>query len=1232
MDFQFSGTKRFKVLRKLGEGGMGAVYECRDQETGLEVALKTLPFSAASTLLQFKDEFRQFQGIHHQNLVSLGELFEEEGRWHFTMELVRGVDFMAHVRNDPSSPIRLATPTADTVSSFDNSMAKGFGGSLANTDALRATLTQLARGLSALHEAGKVHRDVKPSNILVTKDGRVVLLDFGIATDISRSEQLSRSQIVGTPHYMAPEQAAAVPVTPAADWYAVGAMLYEALTGCLPLEGTLLQILEEKQWRQPRDPREIDAGIPDDLATLALKLLAIRPEDRPTAADVLKLLGDTTPHSAPSAISVSHTDQQSPFVGREAELAALETCWESVNHGRTAAAVYVHGESGVGKSALVNRFADAVRAEDSSGVVLAGACYEHEAVPYKAIDGVVDALSRYLARAPAATAAALLPRHAAALAHAFPVLWRVEAFAASPRPRVQVDPVEQRSRVFSSLRELLTRLADRSPLLICIDDLQWADADSLALLGEILRPPDSPALLVVATVRANTENERLHLPIGPAALPSGGTVLNLGRLPDARAREIAETLTRRVGPNKKLDIDAMVREAQGYPLFLQELVRYHAVARDPSFKPVALEDALWSRIDALDESTQRLLHVTALAPAGIMQGTATRAAGIEGAEAIRHIKHLKVAHLVRTTGGTRATDFIEPYHGRVRDAIRARLPQGVARSLHRRLALAMETGGVLEYEELALHWHEAGEPERAAECARRAALRAEEALAFDRAAAYYRMVDELITLPTAERRELLVRLGDALANGGRSQEAAKVFSEAAKGANPREARDLARRAAEHLLRSGHMNEGLEQLRRVLQTVDVSYPETARQAIASIVWSKTKLAFRGLGFDMVDESSASSEMLARVDACWAATTGLFVADALRGADFHLRHLLLALSVGEPHRVIRGLAFHSINYVIGGHKYRADAMKVLERARALSDQYPSAYGQAFLPLSEATIAYLSGDWLDAIRHSRAAIDQFRSTCRGVSWELATARQLIFWSLAHTGSVSELAHLAYPNLREILEASDHYAAMSIRTGLPNNVIWLAQDDAVGARREADQAIAVWSNSDAFLQHLMNVYAQTGIDLYEGKVKDAFERAMAERKRLADAGIGRVELDRIHLNDVATRASLAAAASAPPDERHVYLEAARRDVAAMLKEKAPWGRALASAHRAALLRLEGHEDAKAAAGRAVAELRSSHLDLHASTCAFAAGLDDTDAQTFFTQQGIKRPERFARVFSPGW
>jgi serine/threonine protein kinase len=148
---------RFEIVRHLGAGGMGTVYEAFDREHLTRIALKVLRHVAPESLLRFKREFRSLQNLHHPNLVRLGELIGGDESWLFTMELVEGVRFLDHIR--PAGAI-----------GFDDAR-------------LRDAFGQLVDGLAALHAIGKVHRDVKPSNALVASNGRVVLLDLGLVLD-----------------------------------------------------------------------------------------------------------------------------------------------------------------------------------------------------------------------------------------------------------------------------------------------------------------------------------------------------------------------------------------------------------------------------------------------------------------------------------------------------------------------------------------------------------------------------------------------------------------------------------------------------------------------------------------------------------------------------------------------------------------------------------------------------------------------------------------------------------------------------------------------------------------------------------------------------------------------------------------------------------------------------------------------------------------------------------------
>ncbi|HEU4536508.1 MAG TPA: serine/threonine-protein kinase, partial [Polyangiaceae bacterium] len=375
---------------------MGVVYQARDLERGGTVALKTLVRADAGAIYRFKNEFRTLADLAHHNVVQLYELVNEGRQWFFTMELVDGVPFTRYVLGDPAFVSahsddllhlrgRGVTSEVTTEALDPGLLAPRAAPALPRSTPPRAPIApdfarlrdaarQLAEGVAALHRADKLHRDLKPSNVLVTRHGRVVVLDFGLAGDLNGAASAPPDDpILGTPAYMAPEQASNRAASFASDWYAVGSMLYECLTGRLPFQGSPLEMLYEKQQGVPPLPSTLVAGVPPDLEALCMQMLAARPEERPRGDDVLRRLDDRSAAPAPPTPQTIWPARP-PFFGRQAELEALEQALAAVRPERPGA-VLVRGESGVGKTALVRAFVDRVKAPEGA-TVLSGRCYE----------------------------------------------------------------------------------------------------------------------------------------------------------------------------------------------------------------------------------------------------------------------------------------------------------------------------------------------------------------------------------------------------------------------------------------------------------------------------------------------------------------------------------------------------------------------------------------------------------------------------------------------------------------------------------------------------------------------------------------------------------------------------------------------------------------------------------------------------------------------------------------
>jgi serine/threonine protein kinase len=1233
---EFGGTARYRILRRIGEGGMGVVYEAEDTEQKRRVALKTLKAGDANLLYRLKREFRALADLEHPNLISLYELVADGEQAFFTMELVDGMDVLRYVHARPVDPeegvetktgatavVAVVQDTAQRPRRRARSTAPPATRPLACDEVrLRAVLPQLVAGLDALHRTGKLHRDVKPSNAVVTHDGRLVLIDLGVVGDRGLGdENIEETHVVGTAAYMAPEQAAGSgPLTPAADWYSVGVILYVALTGSLPFGGTVARVLGDKQRFPPPPPRAIVPTVPPDLDALCVQLLAIQPEQRPQTTEILARLG-AAPLDGSATPTTSTTGPRAPeLVGRDRELEALTGAMVSGKAG----AMIVSGPSGIGKSTLLKAFVSRVKERLPRAVALTGRCYERETVPYRAMDPLIDHLSRVWEQLPATEAALLAPRDAALVGQLFPVLRRVWVVAQAPPSRRAADPQRGRTLAYAALRELLARFAERVPLVLVLDDLQWVDADTLVLLADVMRPPDPPPLLLVLSTR----------PEGAAALEG---MLEQLDLPHQRVDldrldpEDAERLARALLSSQGGALAPLVaREAEGDPFLTEELARH--LALHGGAQGVSIEDALASRLTDLPDAARTVLELVAVAGEPTSRTAAARAAGLDEAALDEATRLLSVRHLL-LSGGRRPTDSLETYHDRIRAAVLANLAPAALAAHHRALATALSSEAVDE--RLARHWHGAGELDRAATFARKAAADALARLEFDRAARLYRMAIDLGRYEPAELRALRVAEGESLAQAGRPGDAADAFQAAALGAPPAEEIELRRRAAEQLLRGGYVDRGLEAIEHVLAAIDAKLPSSPSGALFALLRRRAWLRLRGLGWRARDAGSIPPTKLTQVDTFGSISAGLGMVDPLRGADAHARELLLALQLGEPARVARALAYEVGYLAAFGHGARA--AKLAQIAEDCARKAGDAESLVVARWSAAVTSYFcTNRWRSSLR----GCSETEETSAAAGHATDTAQLFSCLNLMYLGELGELGRKVAGYVAEAKRRGDRYLEVCIRSRL--NVIWLAADDPARAEREAREAIEAWiPASRAFqVQHYYALFSRCEAAIYRGDAAAAADDLDGARAGMRAAHLFRVPMVAVEAVHLEGRIALARGAADPAVRRGAIGRALR--AAGRLRAQPPVARGLGLLLRAGAAAAAGDRDRAAAQLRAaIAALEDLETMLFAQ--AARARLGETiggepgqkmiaEAHAWMQKQGVKRPDRMTATLVPGW
>jgi tetratricopeptide (TPR) repeat protein len=628
---------------------------------------------------------------------------------------------------------------------------------------------EVSGALAHAHDQDVVHRDVKPSNILLADDGSALLTDFGVALLTDRARVTAEGTVIGSAAYMPPEQALGRAVDKRGDLYSLGATLYEMVCGRPLFSGAQLAVLSQHVRRRPPDPRSVNPDVPDRLATLILRLVAKQPEDRPgSALEVEQALAEVSAYRTaadPTTRPVSLPRQlagpaERPFVDREPAMEALRSGWGRAAEGRPSLRL-ITGEPGIGKTRIAAAFADEVQAK--SALVLYGRCDEDPLISYQPF---VETLRQLISHDPGLDAA-LDPRlepELVELGRLVPELRRT-----APPGETPATGGSERYLLFETIVALLMAAAITRPLLLVLDDLHWADKPTVLLLRQLLRAPAGKAM-VLATSRPEGLDSEQPLAAVIADLHRESDVnrlghVKLGGLDEAHTGVLVTTREKR-----QLDdefVSLLHGETAGNPFFIEEAMRAlqdadlstaagAARALRSVGVPAGAKEVIQRRLSRLSPEAVELLTSASVCGREFRLGVVAELMGLPVARLLGLLDEVIAAGLVAEP----IVDRFSFCHALVREALYV----GIASDTHRaRLHLAVGEAleklgeGVAPPSELALHFHAAravGGAERAVVYARAAAEAAASALSYEEAAVHTtRELDALEVLGPGHDRE-----------------------------------------------------------------------------------------------------------------------------------------------------------------------------------------------------------------------------------------------------------------------------------------------------------------------------------------------------------------------------------------------------------------------------------------------------------------------------------------------
>jgi eukaryotic-like serine/threonine-protein kinase len=779
----------YEITDILGEGGMGVVYKAFDVNTDKTVALKVLSrrsLADEEVKRRFMREANAGANLDHPGIVKIYDFGDEEGEHYLSMEYVEGQTLRHLVKDTPLSPEQ----------AVDICIA-------------------VAEALAAAHQAGVIHRDIKSENIMLTPAGDVKVMDFGLARMQNSTLITQEGGLLGTVAYMSPQQAAGEAVDHRSDIFSLGVVLYELLTGRLPFGAdyemaVIYSILNE----DPISVKDLNPQLPEALDQVVVKALRKEPNNRYQSGDefaadlrkVKEILKAGLETEAVELDLIAAVDKekrevrgfQAKLIGRDTEFETLKKLLVLTGESEGQTAV-IAGEAGIGKSRLVAELEKYAR--NKKITTLTGRClFKQGTQPYQPF---IEAIGNYFDIKGIGSDEHLsdfINEKAPDLAHLLPIY----RMFLNIKDHETVN-LESKEQLWDAIYKLIVKLSVERPIILYLDDLQWADEDTLNLFYYTSRNTISEKVMIVGTYRSEdvltTHDGKDHplLEIQRQMNREGElTVIELKRLAPENIRNMVESLFPDTDFGESF-YELIFTETEGNPFFAMELVKLfksegiiekvngmHRLREDYDrfVIPSKIHDVVMMRLGRLNEEERELLEVGAVEGDSFHSDTVAACLDLRRIHVLRKLQALERDHHI-----------IHPHdkmyrfdHGKIREILYDSILPELRTEYHLMIGDSLATayeGQDFMAANIAHHYIEGNDQKKALPYLITAGERARIIFANDQALEYYRKALDIITIfEKDERKKEFVKgkdivqegMGDVLLLTGRHDDALESYN------------------------------------------------------------------------------------------------------------------------------------------------------------------------------------------------------------------------------------------------------------------------------------------------------------------------------------------------------------------------------------------------------------------------------------------------------------------------